>query len=118
MFHLNQFFFCSSWADECIRKFSVGGGLHLDDVFNGPREIYKGSKTIHLKNISKKTGKPLQEMVFFDDQYGNCKDVSSTGATVVYTPEGLTRERFQEAIDNFPAPGRVLGPKRKGPMFW
>ncbi len=107
-----------SWAAECIKKFRLNQGLKLDDAIDGPREIHKGCKTIHLKNISKQTGVALEDMVFFDDQYGNCRDVASIGVTAVYTPDGLTRKAFDEALDKFPSKGKILGPKNSGPMFW
>lgn len=106
-----------SWAAECIKKFSVGEGILLDQVFDGPREIHKGCKTTHLKNIAKKTGVPLQDMIFFDDQYGNCRDVAELGVTVAYTPNGVTRQIFQEALGKFPSPGKILGPKHRGSLY-
>ena len=98
-----------AWARECLSKFSVGGGLSLKDVMSGPDEIYKGSKADHLRTISRKTGVPLGEMVFFDNEPGNCQIVSGVGVTAVYTPEGLTRKLFQQAMDEYPAPGKIVG---------
>ena len=53
-------------------------------------EIYKGSKSGHLREIARKTGIGLGEMVFFDNEPGNCRDVANIGVTSVYTPEGVT----------------------------
>ncbi len=79
-----------SWGRECIDKFSIGGGLRLRDALDGPVEIYKGSKSGHLREIARKTGIDLGEMVFFDNEPGNCRDVANIGVTSVYTPEGVT----------------------------
>ena len=75
--------------------------------------ICAGSKTLHLRAISKKTGVPLEDMIFFDNEYGNCETVAGIGVTVLYTPEGVTREGFEEALKKFPAPGQILGPKKR-----
>ena len=97
--------------------FRIGDGFHLKDVFpTNIREIYKASKTTHLKAIAKKTGESLKDMIFFDNEYGNCKTVASIGVTVMYTPDGVTRENFEEALAKFPASGQVLGPKNRG--YW
>ena len=32
---------------------------------------------------------------------------------MVYTPEGVTKELFEEGLEKFPAPGQVLGPSKK-----
>ena len=83
------------------------------DIFDkNLTEIYKGSKSGHLREISKKSGCSLEEMVFFDNEWGNCQTVAKIGVTVVYTPKGVTRHLFQEALDQFPAPGHIIG-KRK-----
>ncbi|KAL3929764.1 MAG: hypothetical protein SGBAC_012068 [Bacillariaceae sp.] len=51
-----------------------------------------------------------KDVVFFDNEAGNCKQVAKLGVTCVYTPKGVTYEAWQNAIQNFPS-NRVLGPK-------
>jgi len=104
------------WAKECIRKFSVGDGLKIFDVFQEDcTEIYKAyGKDIHMREIAKKSGIDLSEMIFFDNQTNNTSCVAGMkGPTVVYTPEGVTRALFQEGLDQFPAPGKVIGPQSR-----
>ena len=103
------------WADECIEKFDIGGGAKLKDLFQH-RQIYKRSKSHHLKAIAKATGVSLKDMIFFDNEYRNCKTVAGIGVTVLYTPDGVYRKDFEEALEKFPSPGEVLGPKRRG--YW
>ena len=108
-----------SWARECIQKFPVGsdGRFKLNDVFSrNHTEIYKGGKNRHLTTIQQKceNGITFKDMIFFDNQYDNCHTVSKLGVTVVYTPDGVTRQAFNEAIKRFPAPGEIIGPKRRG----
>ena len=106
-----------SWARECIKKFPVSDTHKLSDVFHPENiEIYKRNKAKHLQAIAKQTGHALNEMIFFDNQYGNCQDVAKAGVTVVYTPEGVTRKAFDEGLAKFPAPGEIIGPKRR--EYW
>ena len=101
-----------SWARECIRKFPVGDGLKMVDVFQeNVTEIYKAhGKDNHMRAIAEKTGVSLQEMIFFDNQTNNTSCVAGMqGPTVVYTPHGVTRELFEEGVARFPAPGQVIG---------
>ena len=87
----------------------------LKDIFDpNLTEIYKGQKSRHLKSISEKSGCPLGEMVFFDNEWGNCQTVARIGVTVVYTPKGVTRQLFQEVLDQFPSPGQIIGKRKKG----
>ena len=86
------------WARECLMKFSVGGDFKMSDVFREDvTEIYKAyGKDVHMKEIAKKTGASLEEMIFFDNQTNNTSCVAAmNGPTVVFTPEGVTRELFQ-----------------------
>ena len=102
-----------SWARECIRLIGIGDKFKLKDIFDpNLTEIYKGSKSGHLKEISKKSGCALEDMIFFDNEWGNCQTVARIGVTVVYTPKGVTRQLFQEAIEKYPSPGNIIG-KRK-----
>ena len=106
-----------TWARECIKKFPISPELKLSDVFDPDNiEIYKRNKAKHLQNISKQTGVDLKDMIFFDNQYGNCQDVAGVGVTVVYTPEGVTRKAFDEGLAQFPSPGQIIGPKRR--EYW
>jgi len=103
-----------SWARECIKFFGVNDKLKLKDIFDpNLTEIYKGSKSGHLKEISQKSKIDLNEMMFFDNEWGNCQTVAKIGVTVVYTPKGVTRALFDEAIEKFPAPGEIIGKRRR-----
>ncbi|KAJ3039614.1 Magnesium-dependent phosphatase 1 [Rhizophlyctis rosea] len=67
-------------------------------------EIYPSDKQAHFKSIHKKTGVPLENMLFFDDERRNivsvgklgvtCIDVGRTGTTLVKFLEGL--QKYQE----------------------
>jgi magnesium-dependent phosphatase 1 len=104
-----------SWARECIRLFSLGSNdLKLKDVFDANlTEIYKGAKSGHLNRIAEKSGIPLTDMVFFDNEWGNCQTVAKVGVTVVYSPKGVTRALFDEALSKYPLPGQIIGKRSR-----
>lgn len=74
-----------AWARDLLSKFGI---LHY---FN-PLEIYPGSKTTHLNNISKKLNIPFEEIVFFDDEYRNIEDTGKLGVNAVLVGQGITFE--------------------------
>jgi len=98
MFHLDQifnFFPCNSkwsntvvaiaskctelqWAHECLEKFQLeDSSNNLKSVFHPDlMEIYWDNKQRHLKVIAEKSGIQLEDMIFFDNQMDNCRDVS------------------------------------------
>ena len=93
-----------NWAHECLDKFLLPEKIKLRTVFDPNLiEIYYGNKQNHLRTIAEKTGYKLQEMVFFDNQMDNCRDVAQLGVTVAYTPSGVTREAFNKVLEVFPA---------------
>ena len=96
-----------SWAQECLRKFEIGGGYCMKDVMM-VEEINKGNKQAHLRSIAKQTGIALEEMIFFDNEMGNCHDVSAIGVTVAYVPDGVTADAWAQSIERFPEPGSIL----------
>ena len=42
-------------------------------------EIYPSTKTKHFNSIAKKSGVPYSNMVFFDDEHRNIRDVGEMG---------------------------------------
>jgi hypothetical protein len=82
----------------------------LETVFTGPWELSFDAKTQHFERISQSTGVALENMLFFDNEAGNCRAVSKQGVSVCYCPNGVTREAFDKAIECFPcAHGQVVG---------
>ena len=96
-----------SWAQECMHKFVVGDGLSIKECIDR-EEIYKANKQRHLRTIAEATGIALEEMLFFDNEIGNCYDVSAIGVTVSYVPDGVTASAWEHALENFPSPGEIL----------
>ena len=109
------------WAKELLQKFTITGSLTdesnpnaktftLQDVFTGPMEISQDSKVNHFRRISSKTGVPMKDILFFDNELGNCVSVAELGVVVVYSPDGVTSQLWDRALKAFPeASGQVLG---------
>ena len=95
------------WAQDCMTMFEIGGGLNIKDAM-AIEEIYKARKTSHLRSIAEKTGLPLESMLFFDNEYGNCQDVASIGVSVAYVPDGVTADAWQTALESFPSPYEII----------
>lgn len=97
-----------NWARELLEKFRVttnekGEPVYLTDVLNGPIEIAQDSKVAHFERIRTETGIDYEDMVFFDNEFGNCERVSSLGVSVVYCPKGVTRELWEMGVrEEFP----------------
>ena len=54
------------------------------------------------QQFSSSNTKPIQykDMIFFDNEIGNCKQVSNLGVNAVYTPKGLTWDAFRNGISS------------------
>lgn len=95
------------WARELLQKFPVQheeGEFVLDEVFrNGPIEMKGDSKVKHFHRIARETNIAMEDMLFFDNEYGNCEAVAGLGVTVGYCPGGVSKEIWQAALEAFPA---------------
>ena len=98
-----------AWARELLDK-----GFRVDDFALGDAfsvvEIAKDSKVAHFQRIAEKTSVGFEDMVFFDNELGNCRQISMLGVTVGYCPEGVDDAIWRAALDAFPAPaGEIVG---------
>lgn len=112
-----------TWACEILRKFRVrkdednaepyneANSFSIEDVMDTSLfEITSDSKDFHFKRLAKKSGQQFNEMVFFDNELGNCNKVSALGVTVGYCPGGFTAKIWQETLEKFPVrPGNIVG---------
>ncbi len=85
------------WAKYCMDKLVVEDGETLSKCFGSRVEISFENKKFHLRQLHKNTGIPFQQMVFFDNEYGNIRCVSSLGVKCIYTPNGMQVEHWDEA---------------------
>lgn len=113
------------WARELLQIFTIvkianeknGNGsseaegcFTLEDVIQGPIEIQSDSKISHFERISKRTGVAMEDMLFFDNERGNCCEVAKLGVVVAWVPDGVTKQMWDIAMENFSsASGKVIG---------
>lgn len=111
------------WARELLEKFTVtvdkddegdpdAETFTLIDVFRGgPMEIRQDSKVQHFQRIASATGVAMEEMLFLDNELGNCRQIAQLGVVVVYCPDGVTTDLWERALQAFPsdASGQILG---------
>jgi magnesium-dependent phosphatase 1 len=113
-----------NWARELLEKFVVecdsfstskGGKSNitssrstpLSDVFDGPIEIASDSKIDHFYRIQHETKVAWKEMIFLDNEIGNCEMVASLGVSVGYCPGGVTKDLWDATLKAFPC-GEVI----------
>ena len=60
--------------------------------------IHKGSKKTHFAEIREASGVPFDEMVFFDDDPANIRDVAPLGVVCQLTPDGVTAAAWEAAL--------------------
>jgi magnesium-dependent phosphatase 1 len=74
------------WARQLLKLFTIDDGRSFWQALDDGRlaEIYKGSKKTHLKALKEKTGVAFEDMLFFDDDQENIRNVSELG--VVFVP--------------------------------
>ncbi|KAI9225240.1 MAG: magnesium-dependent phosphatase 1 [Piptocephalis tieghemiana] len=65
------------------------------------QQIYPGSKVQHFQAFQQDTGLPYEEMLFFDDEHRNIRDVSALGVVCIYVPEGLSLRALREGLQRF-----------------
>ena len=89
------------WADMCMDHLVIEDGTTLKTCFGNLIEIAFSNKTQHFQRLHRKTGIPYENMVFFDNEYGNIRSVSSLGVHCIYTPNGMERKHWNEATQAF-----------------
>lgn len=80
-----------TWAIQLLRIFNI------DNYFD-IKELYPGSKIVHLKNIQEQTVCPFDKIVFFDDEESNIKEVKSLGVISVLVKNGITLKKIKEFL--------------------
>ena len=90
-----------AWAAELLDKFRVDD-MVLGDCFDA-REITKESKSSHFRRLKEKYSCAYEDILFFDNEYGNCREISQLGVTVAFSPEGVTGDVWAEAVAAFPS---------------
>lgn len=64
-------------------------------------EIYPSSKLKHFAALLDTTGSAYADMLFFDDEMRNIREVSQLGVTSIFVEDGLTQEVFDQGLNQF-----------------
>ncbi|KAJ9593158.1 hypothetical protein L9F63_015289 [Diploptera punctata] len=78
--------------------------LHLFELthYFSYKEIYPGSKTVHFEQLCRKSGVDFNNMLFFDDDKRNIRDISKLGVTVIQVPDsGITSSLVKSGLVTF-----------------
>mmetsp|Transcript_39420 Transcript_39420/g.70506 ORF Transcript_39420/g.70506 Transcript_39420/m.70506 type:complete len:261 (-) Transcript_39420:73-855(-) len=97
------------WAHELLGKFEFGSAKSKSKLASvlTVRQIHKGSKQDHFREIAETVGCEFEEMIFFDNEKYNCDQVARLGVTCIYCPDGVTSAAWSEGMEAFPSPGRI-----------
>ncbi|WP_346858058.1 magnesium-dependent phosphatase-1 [uncultured Draconibacterium sp.] len=79
------------WAQELLQL------LDIDKYFD-LKEIYPSSKIHHFNQIENHFKMLFSEMVFFDDEYRNVREVSALGVNSVLVSKGITLSMVKEYL--------------------
>lgn len=88
------------WAHQCMDWLTVDDGKTLTACFDHV-EIGFDDKKWHFKRLKKSTGIDYESMVFFDNELRNVRSVQKLGVKCVYTPDGMSKEAWYEAMEMF-----------------
>ena len=64
-------------------------------------EIYPGCKITHIRKIANDSGASLQEILFFDDEFRNIRDLESIGTKSILVDEGVSLDVVNAGIKVF-----------------
>jgi magnesium-dependent phosphatase 1 len=88
-------------TDVASANTATSASATLSECFGALVEIHYDNKRHHLRRLHQSTNIPYDEMVFFDNEYGNIRSVSSLGVTCIYTPDGMERQHWDDAKAKF-----------------
>lgn len=89
-----------SFARQCMEWLVVEDGSTLSSCFDHI-EIRPGDKRKHFESLQRITNIPYDRMLFFDDYDLNIENVGSLGVRCIHTPNGMTRDAWDEGKECF-----------------
>lgn len=102
-----------SWAKECLKKFRTTPNDIVFENCADSSEIHYGNKKEHFRNIKKQfPGIGFEEMIFFDNQMDNIRNVKELGVFCVYCPDGVTEEIWVGGLKGFESGGSLKKEKK------
>lgn len=105
------------WAKECLRKFRTTPNKIIIGDCADDEEIYYGNKKQHFKNIKKRFPEiNYDEMIFYDNQMDNIRNVRELGVFCVYCPDGMTQEIWEEGLKGYESFKEGIKDKKKNKL--
>lgn len=74
--------------------------LEIDHLFPH-QQIYPSSKLRHFTKLREDTNIAFEEILFFDDEMRNIREVGGLGVTAVFVSEGLTQTVFENGLETW-----------------
>ena len=74
--------------------------LDIDKYFEY-KELYPGTKLKHFQQFRNNSGISYEDMVFYDDEYRNIKEIGDIGVTCQQVNNGVTFTAFQNGLEKF-----------------
>lgn len=95
-----------AWAMEAMRLLRVctdprGRDVTLEDAVDHAEVYPVRSKTEQFHRLKEKSGVPFDEMLFFDNESRNVREVAALGVCCQYTPDGMTVEHWREGLAKY-----------------
>lgn len=89
------------WAEQLLRQFIVAEDITLGSVVHSS-QIFKENKRQHFKQLKAQFPQiRYEEMLFFDNEMYNIRNVAPLGVKCVYCPDGVTKEAWEEGLGMF-----------------
>jgi len=90
------------WARECMRLLHVQDiDVALETVIHYRQAIYPRNKKVHFNELREASGIDFKDMLFFDNERYNIREVGELGVTCVYCPDGMSMEHWERGLDAF-----------------
>ncbi|XP_073973132.1 magnesium-dependent phosphatase 1-like isoform X1 [Rhodnius prolixus] len=88
------------------RTSEIQGAEQLCELFDWNKyfkykEIYPGSKVAHFNQFKKYTDFEFEDMLFFDDEHRNIKDLTKLNVTSILVKNGMTMKALEEGLQVF-----------------
>lgn len=89
------------WANECLHKFTTSHGQPLYQVVDSS-QIFKSNKQKHFQLLQRQYPDiSYEEMLLFDNESGNIRNVSQLGVKSYYCEDGMTLSAWEGGLKMF-----------------